>query len=121
MTSEDKARMILTAADGKQARDMALLDLNGLTMMTDYFFICTGTSTTHIRTLADVVLETMKHEGYGGIRIEGYDSAQWVLMDYGDVVIHIMSPEYREYYGLESFWKDAPRLPLNLPEPNGGQ
>ena len=100
MTSEEKAPTIVEAADAKQAREMLLLDLRGLTQMTDYFFICSGTSSTHIRTIADSIKETMKHAGMGGIRVEGYDAAVWVLCDYGDVVAHIMAPEQREYYKL---------------------
>ncbi len=120
MTSEEKADIIVRAADAKQARDMALLDLRGLTVMTDYFFICTGTSSTHIRTITDSVVEAMKKAGMGGIRVEGYDAAVWVLMDYGDVVAHVMAAEQREYYNLESFWKDARRVELNLPTAAGG-
>jgi ribosome-associated protein len=119
MTSEEKAELIVRTADDRQARDMTLLDLRGLTLMTDYFFICSGNSSTHIRTIVDKVTEAMKHAGMGGIRVEGYDAAQWVLMDYGDVVVHVMSPEQREYYHLEEFWSEAPRVPLEpmLPHP----
>jgi len=112
MTSEEKAELIVRTADDRQARDMALLDLRGQTLMTDYFFICSGTSSTHIRTIVDKINEAMKHAGMGGIRVEGYDAAQWVLMDYGDVVVHVMAPEQREYYSLEEFWADAKRVPL---------
>ena len=113
MTSEEKARLVVQAADSKKAREMVLLDLRGLTLMTDYFFICSGTSSTHIRTIVDSIVETMKRSGMGGIRVEGYEAALWVLMDYGDVVAHVMAPEQREYYGLEAFWKDAPHIPLD--------
>jgi ribosome-associated protein len=118
MTSEEKAELIVRTADDRQARDMALLDLRGQTLMTDYFFICSGNSSTHIRTIVDKIMEAMKHAGMGGIRVEGYDAAQWVLMDYGDVVVHVMTPEQREYYSLEEFWGDASRVPLEsmLPE-----
>lgn len=112
MTSEEKARFIVAAAFDKKARDAALLDLRGLTLMTDYFFICSGTSSTHIRTVVDSILEKMKKTGFIGIRAEGYDAATWVLIDYGDVVAHVMSPDQREYYDLESFWQDAKRVPL---------
>lgn len=118
MTSEEKARLIAAAADSKQARDMVLLDLQGLTLMTDYFFICCGTSTTHIRTIADAVIETMKRSGSGGIRVEGYDAATWVLMDYGDVVVHVMDPERREFYALESFWREASTVEVAGTGPN---
>lgn len=122
MTSEEKVELIVRTADDRKARDMTLLDLRGLTLMTDYFFICCGTSSTHIRTIADRIRENMNHAGVGGIRVEGYDAAQWILMDYGDVVVHIMSPEQREYYDLEAFWKDAARVPIepmldNAPQP----
>jgi ribosome-associated protein len=120
MDSEEKAQAMVRAADAKLARDMVLMDLHGLTLMTDYFFICSGTSTTHIRTIVDSIVETMKRAGMGGIRVEGYEAAQWVLLDYGDVVAHVMNAEQREYYNLEVFWKDAPRVPLDLPEPPGG-
>jgi ribosome-associated protein len=110
MTADEKVRLIARAADSKKARDSVVLDLRGLTLMTDYFFICSGTSSTHIRTLADAIVEAMKHAGMGGIRVEGYEGAAWVLMDYGDVVAHVMAPEQRDYYALETFWTDAPRI-----------
>src|SRR5947199_9848048 len=112
MTSEEKLDLVVHAAEAKQARDVVVLDLQALTLMTDYFFICSGTSTTHIRTITDAIVEVMKRAGMGGIRVEGYEAALWVLMDYGDVVAHVMNVEQREYYDLESFWKEAPRVPL---------
>jgi ribosome-associated protein len=112
MTSDEKLELTVRAADSKKARDMVLLDLQGLTLMTDYFFICTGTSSTHIRSITDAIVEAMKRAGMGGIRVEGYEAALWVLMDYGDVVAHVMNAEQRDYYDLETFWSDAPRLPL---------
>src|SRR5437879_10713732 len=106
MTADEKARIVVAAADDKKAREMVLLDLRAMTLMTDYFFICSGTSSTHIRTIVDSVVENMKKAGSGGIRVEGYDAAVWALMDYGDVVAHVMSAEQREYYNLESFWSE---------------
>ena len=120
MTSEEKAQLVVRAADAKQAKDMVLLDLRGLTLMTDYFFICSGTSSTHIRTIVDGVVENMKKSGSGGIRVEGYDAAVWALMDYGDVVAHVMSADQREYYNLESFWSQAKRVPIEDMVPAGG-
>ena len=64
----------------------------------------------HIRALADGVIETMKEHGYKGIRAEGYNEARWVLLDYGDVVVHIFAEDDREFYRLEEFWSGAPRL-----------
>lgn len=113
MTSQEKVRLIVAAADSKHARNMTLLELQGLTLMTDYFFVCEGTSSVHIRTITDHIVETMKSAGMPGIRVEGYDTARWVLMDYQDVVAHVMSPEQREYYDLESFWSAARRLAIH--------
>jgi len=76
----------------------------------DFLVICTGTSNVHIRSLADGVIETMKEHGYKGIRAEGYNEARWVLLDYGDVVLHIFAEDDREFYRLEEFWSGAPRL-----------
>ena len=115
MRSSEKAKLIAQAADAKQAREMSLLDLRGLTLVTDYFFIATGGSATHIRAIVDHIRETMKKNGSGGIRLEGYDEANWVLMDYGDVVVHIMDTATREYFRLEERWADAKSVALNLP------
>ncbi|MCL5283371.1 MAG: ribosome silencing factor [Armatimonadetes bacterium] len=115
MRSSGKAMLIAQAADAKQARDMSLLDLRGLTLVTDYFLIATGGSGTHIRAIVDHIRETMKKNGAGGIRLEGYDDGHWVLMDYGDVVVHIMDAPTREYFRLEERWSDAKTVALNFP------
>src|SRR5262245_65686300 len=78
--------------------------------MMDYLVISTGNSNIHIRALADGVLETMKEHGYKGVRAEGYNEARWVLLDYGDVVLHIFAEDDREFYRLEAFWQGALRL-----------
>jgi len=116
MTTEEKAILLAKAADSKKAREIVLLNLEGLTVMTDYFLICTGTSNTHVRTIVDAVVQLMKQEGMGGIRVEGYEAAVWVLADYGDVVVHVMQQEQRDYYGLETYWKDAVSVPLDFSE-----
>jgi ribosome-associated protein len=117
MTSEEKIRALVRAADSKHARNMVLLDLRGRTLLTDFLFICGGASQVHIRTITDHIVETMKHSGLGGIRVEGYEAARWVLMDYQDVVAHVMSADQREYYDLELIWRDAPRIAIENGEP----
>jgi len=100
--------LILDALDEKKAVDVLTLDVSRQTQMMDYMVACTGTSNTHIRALADGVLETMKQQGIKGVRAEGYNDARWVLLDYGDVVLHIFSADDREFYRLEEFWRAAP-------------
>jgi ribosome-associated protein len=109
---EDNERLdlVLTALDEKKGVDIVTLDVSHLTQMMDCLVVCTGTSNVHIRGLADGVLEKMKEQGYKGVRAEGYNEARWVLLDYGDVVLHIFSEDDREFYRLEEFWQGAPRI-----------
>jgi len=103
-----KLDLILDALDDKKAVDVVTLDVSHQTQMMDELVVCTGTSNIHIRALADGVLEVMKQHGIKGVRAEGYNEARWVLLDYGDVVLHIFSPDDREFYRLEEFWRAAP-------------
>src|SRR5437867_1763260 len=100
----------MEALDAKKALDVVTLDVSRQTQMMDILVICTGTSNVHIRSLADGVVESMKEHGYKGVRAEGYNDARWVLLDYGDVVLHIFAEDDREFYRLEQFWQGAPRL-----------
>jgi ribosome-associated protein len=108
----EKLALILEALDAKKAQDVVTLEVGRQTQMMDLLVICTGTSNIHIRSLADGVIESMKEHGYKGVRAEGYNEARWVLLDYGDVVLHIFAEDDREFYRLEEFWQGAPRLDL---------
>jgi ribosome-associated protein len=115
----EKLALILEALDAKKALDVVTLEVSRQTQMMDFLVVCTGTSNIHIRSLADGVIETMKEHGYKGVRAEGYNEARWVLLDYGDVVLHIFGEDDREFYRLEEFWKGAPRIDLPAePEPD---
>jgi len=110
LASEDK----LSAAEGalldRRGVDPVALDMRGLTVITDYFLICHGTSGVHIRALADAVEEKLEEDGVRPMGVEGYQESRWVLLDYGDVVVHIFAEEERRFYDLERLWSDAPRL-----------
>lgn len=119
LDSEEKVRLMAQAADAVRASDILALDLRGLTIIADFFLICTGNSSIQIRAIADRIEEKLRDYGYRKHRIEGFQEATWILMDYGDVVAHVMAAEQREFFNLEAFWKDAPRLELDLtPEPS---
>jgi ribosome-associated protein len=105
------------AADGKKAIDILVLDLRGLTYITDYFVICSGSSTTQISAITDGVGHALAKSGKHPSHIEGEAEANWVLMDYGDVVVHIFAEQTRLYYSLERLWGDAPRVPLTTTTP----
>lgn len=104
MDVEDKVQLILTALDERKAQEIQVLDVSALTHMTDRMVICSGTSNVHIRAVADRVLELMKAQGSKGTRMEGYRDARWVLMDFGDVILHIFDPADRDFYRLEQLW-----------------
>ena len=108
MTSIELAKAIAKAADDKKARDIVLMDMAALTPATDYFVICSAGSTTQVRAIADNIDEELaeKHS-LEFLHKEGYREAEWVLLDYGDAVVHIFLQDSREYYALESLWGDA--------------
>ncbi len=105
-----KALLAYSLLADKKALEPVILDLQGITLICDYFVICHGTSPTHIRGLADSLQEELEKKGVRRQGLEGYQDSQWVLVDYGDVIVHIFSEEQREFYGLERLWGDSPRL-----------
>ena len=120
ITSEEKVRLMAVAADAVRAEDIVALDLRELTIIADFFLICTGKSSIQLRAIADRIEEKMREHGLRKLRIEGYQEATWILLDYGDTVAHVMAAEQRAFYNLEAFWSAAPRLALDLtPEPGG--
>lgn len=103
------------AAEEKQAVDIHVLDLRGITTMADVFLICHGRNTRQNQAIADEIEKRLKEEcGDRPIAIEGLSNAEWILMDYGDLVIHIFSEKSREYYDLERLYREARRLDLPL-------
>jgi ribosome-associated protein len=108
MTSEEKRDAITEAAEDKKANYLTAIDLRGKTLISDFFIICSGTSNIHIRAVADGIMESLEKQGVRQNRIEGYSEAAWVLLDYGDVIVHIMSEDQRSYYKLEKLWTGEP-------------
>lgn len=107
----DLERAIELATDRK-GQDMLLLDLRGLSNSTDYFLLVNGTSDTHVRAIADHIIDELKKEGMKPDHIEGLRTGRWVLIDFIDFVIHVFHPTAREFYQLERLWGDAPAVPL---------
>lgn len=114
MTTLDRAKQIAKLLDNKLALDVKVLHIGTLTTIGDYFVVATGNSTTQVKALADEVDRVMSAEGIEPKRIEGYQTATWILMDYQEVIIHIFQKETREFYSLERLWGDAPEVPLEL-------
>lgn len=97
-------------ASDAQARDIAVLDLRGLTAIADFFVICTGTSDRQMRAVVDHVDEFAHRARQKRYGLAGYEVAQWILADYVDVVIHVFDEAHRRYYDLDLMWGDAPRV-----------
>ncbi|HEX5431264.1 MAG TPA: ribosome silencing factor [Bryobacteraceae bacterium] len=95
------------AADSKQAKDVRVLDLREITSLADFFVICSGSNARQVQAIAEEIGQRLKQLGERPSSIEGFDNAEWVLMDYGDCVIHVFSPSARTYYDLERLWRDA--------------
>jgi ribosome-associated protein len=104
--------LAVRAAESKKATDVKVLDLTGITSFTDYFVICTGNNQRQIQAIADEVDTQLKRAGERPLSVEGYDQAEWILVDYGDFLVHIFSPKSREYYNLERLWKTAKELEI---------
>ena len=111
--AERKARLAARAARDKRATDLTVLDVRGISSVTDYFLLCGGRSTTHVETIADAVRQELRAEGVRPLHTEGVAESGWILLDYGDVLVHVFLEETRAYYALERLWGDAPAVELD--------
>jgi len=112
LTAERKARRAARAALDRKAADVVILDVQGVSTVTDYFCVCSGKSTTHVRTITDAIREDLKDAGARLLHAEGVAESGWVLLDYGDVLMHVFLDATRAYYALERLWGDAPAVPV---------
>ena len=102
--------LAIEAAEEKQARDLVVLDLSKASGFTDFFLICSGTNARQVRAIADAVMETLANDSGKPAHVEGYDRAEWILIDYFDFIVHIFAPETRAFYGLERLWGAAEQV-----------
>ncbi len=108
--------LAVQAAESKKATDIKVLDLTGITSFTDTFVICTGSNSRQIQAISDEIQLRLKDRGELPLSVEGYQQAEWVLVDYADFLIHIFSPKAREYYALERLWRNARPVELERAE-----
>ena len=107
MTCKEQAQEAVRILDEKMAENIVVLEIGGISVIGDYFIIATGKNINHVRALADYVSEGLAKKKVFSKQNEGYANANWILMDYGDFIIHIFDKESREYYDLERIWRDA--------------
>ena len=110
MRASQQRRLILDALNDARARDITVLDVRKVAMFTDYMIIVTGTSNRHVVATADTVIEHLRDHARRPIGVEGMQSGDWVLIDFGDVVVHVMRAQTRDFYSLEKLWGDGKRL-----------
>ena len=108
----ERWQVAVEAAQSKKAEDISVLDLKEVATFTDTFVICSGLNARQNQAISDEVEKQLKQEGIRPVGIEGYQQAEWILMDYGDFIVHIFSPRARDYYKLERLWKTARRVPV---------
>lgn len=110
---DNRIRRAINAAAEKKAIEPTVLDLRGISTFTDFFVIVTGANRRQVQAISDEVVEQLKRNGSPAARVEGYQNAEWVLIDYGDFVVHIFDDKARRFYDLERLWREARRRDLS--------
>lgn len=110
---DERIRRTLSAAVDKKALDLTVLDLRDIASFTDFFVITTGTNRRQCQAISDEVVEQLKRHGTRAARVEGFQTAEWILIDYGDFVVHVFDEKARRFYDLERLWREARRLDIS--------
>jgi ribosome-associated protein len=125
MTATDNSRDMLEiaarAADAKSGEDLVALDVSEPLPLVDIFLLVTGRNERNVAAIADEIEEKLLEAGHKRLRREGREESRWVLIDFGDLVVHVFHEQERVYYGLERLWKDCPVVPIHLPTAAGAE
>ena len=113
MTIKEAVLAAVDALEEKKAEDIKLIDISKVSVLADYFLIASGNNRNQVQAMADYVDEILEKAGFQKKQTEGYDNANWILMDYKDIVVHIFDKENRSYYNLERIWRDGTQVSLN--------
>lgn len=111
--SKEKVRLAYEALEEKKGEDIQIIDIKDISIIADYFIIASGSNALQVDALMNSVRENLGKNGYEPIRIEGIRSASWILMDYGDVIVHVFSKEDRLFYNLERIWRDGKTVSID--------
>lgn len=120
-SSIELVQLAAAAADAKGGEDLVAFDVSEPLPLVDAFLLVTGTSERNVAAIADAVEERMLEAGVKRLRREGRSEARWVLLDFGDLVVHVFHEDERTFYGLERLWKDCPIVPVQLPSPTASE
>ena len=113
MEAKDIVKNAVVSLDKHKAADIKIIGVTDITSLADYFIIAEGTSSTQVKALSDYVEFELGELGIKPLRVEGYNASNWILMDYGTVILHVFQGETRQFYDLERLWKDGEQLPLD--------
>lgn len=113
LTQQQKLKIIVKALDSKKAEDIKVIKVGDLTVIADYFVIADGTSSTQTKALADEAEYKMQENGVVPNRVQGNNGSNWVIIDYGDIVVHVFSKEQRDFYNLERLWRDGEDIDIS--------
>lgn len=108
--------LFISAAQGKKAMDIVVMDLRGMTAITDYFIICSGRSSRQVMAIAEHIQKELRNNRIRPLGVEGQSSGHWILLDYDHVVIHVFYDPVRKFYNLEGLWADVPKIQIAGPE-----
>ncbi len=109
---DERILTALQAAGDKKAQELVVLDLREVATFTDYFVITSGTNERQVQAISDEVFERLKKAGTPAARVEGYKTAEWILLDYGDFIVHVFADKARKFYDLERLWRESQRVEL---------
>lgn len=110
---DDEVKLAIECANEKKAFDLTAIDLREIASFTEFFIICSGTNTRQVQAIADEITEKLKEKlNSRVVRIEGYTAGEWILLDYGDFIVHIFEQKAREFYDLERLWRDAKKVEM---------
>jgi len=109
---DDRILTALQAASDKQALDIRILDLRGIATFTDYFLLSSGANERQVQAISDEVVDKLKKSGTPAARVEGYRTAEWILIDYGDFIVHVFADKARKFYDLERLWREGKTVAL---------
>ena len=107
MTSKEMVKIAYEALSDKKGQDIKIIDIQSVSVLADYFIIADGSNSNQVQAMADSVREALGRAGHEPRQVEGYGSANWILMDYNDIIVHIFSDESRTFYDLERIWRDG--------------
>ena len=111
--AKEMVKTAVAALQDKKGEDIRVIDISGVTVIADYFIIASGSNPNQVQALVDNVKEQMYKAGYDDPRVEGYNTASWVLLDYNDVIVHVFSQDDRLFYDLERIWRDGKEIDVD--------